>query len=86
MRIAPPVQVAGDDHHKCIQMQIAQGQVQANVKKITYTRGSHHLQLALVVSFVCANLSIYWCAQAHMEVHWNLHFVVVFVACGGGGI
>ena len=28
-------------------------------------------------------LSIYWCAQAHMNAHCNLHCVVVFVICGG---
>ena len=35
--------------------------------------------------FSYANLPIYWCAQAHMGVHCNLHCVVVFVVCDGGG-
>ena len=32
-----------------------------------------------------ANVSINWSAQARMGVHCNLHCVVVFVVCGGGG-
>ena len=31
--------------------------------------------------FSSANLPIYWCAQAHIEVHCNLHCVVVFMVC-----
>ena len=45
--------------------------------------GDHHLQRALCFSYV--NLPIYWCAQAHMGVHCNLHCEVVFMVCSGGG-